>query len=150
MIIDTIKNASQYAELHPDLPKVLQQIAAVDPLTAETGRYDIPESEAFFMIQKYETKDVTKGLWEAHRKFIDLQFIVSGIELIGYKEISKLQESVKYSEESDAAFLEGEGNFLLMGAGMFMILYPQDAHMPCISVETSPCSVVKIVAKLPV
>ncbi|NQT59773.1 MAG: YhcH/YjgK/YiaL family protein [Bacteroidetes bacterium] len=149
MIIDTINNISQYTELHPDLPKVLTQMAAIDPLTADAGRYNIPESEAFFMIQKYETKDVSKGLWEAHRKFIDVQYVVSGIELIGYKEISALQETVKYSEKSDAAFLQGDGDFLLMGEGMCMILYPQDAHMPCISVNTS-CPVIKIVGKLPV
>jgi biofilm protein TabA len=149
MIIDTIKNASQYAGIHPDLPKVLQEIAAADPLTAEAGRYDIPESEAFFMIQKYETKDISEGLWEAHRKFIDVQYVLSGVELIGYKEISKLQESVKYSEEADVAFLQGEGDFLQMGEGMFMILYPQDVHMPGISADTT-CPVVKIVAKLPV
>ena len=149
MNMDTIKNASQYAELHPDLPKVLQKIAAVDPLTAKAGRYDIPDSKAFFMIQKYETKDRSEGVWEAHRKYIDLQYVLSGIELIGYKEISRLQESVKYSEETDAAFLQGDGDFLEMGEGMFMVLYPQDAHMPCISLDT-PVSVVKIVAKLPV
>ncbi len=149
MIIDTIKNASQYADLHPDFTKVLQEIAAIDPLTAKAGRYDIPDSKAFFMIQKYETKDRSEGLWEAHRKYIDLQYVLSGIELIGYKEISSLQESVTYNEESDAAFLQGEGDFLQMGEGMFMVLYPQDAHMPCICVD-APCSVVKIVAKLPV
>ena len=148
MIIDTIKNVSQYAEIHPDLPKVLQHIAAIDPLTAEAGRYDIPESEAFFMIQKYETKDISEGLWEAHRKFIDVQYVISGIERIGYKEISGLTETVKYSEESDAAFLQGDGDFLLMGEGMCMILYPQDAHMPGISIDKA-VSVVKIVVKLP-
>ncbi len=149
MIIDTIKNISQYTEQHPDLPKFLQQIAAIDLATAGTGRYSIPDSEAFFMIQKYETKDMSKGLWEAHRKFIDVQYVVSGIERIGYKEISGLTETVKYSEESDAAFLQGEGDFLLMGEGMCMILYPQDAHMPGISLD-KPGFVVKIVAKLPV
>ncbi len=149
MIIDTIKNVSQYVEIHPDLPKVLQHIADIDPTTAEIGRYSIPDSEAFFMIQKYETKDISKGLWEAHRKFIDVQYVVSGIERIGYKEISGLTETVKYSEESDAAFLQGDGDFLLMGEGMCMILYPQDAHMPGISTDKT-VSVVKIVAKLPV
>ena len=82
MIIDTVKNISQYTELHPDLPKVLQQIAAIDPLTSEAGRYDVPESEAFFMIQKYETKDVSEGVWEAHRKFIDVQYVVSRQRLL--------------------------------------------------------------------
>ena len=149
MIIDTVKNISQYTALHPDLPKVIQQIAAMDPLTAESGRYDVPGSEAFFMIQKYETRDVAEGVWEAHRKFIDVQYVVSGNELIGYKEISGLRESVAYSEESDAAFLEGAGDFLVMSEGMFMILYPQDAHMPGITIDVSE-SVIKIVAKLPV
>ena len=149
MILDHFRNIEQYSAVNGDLQQVTTVLKSMDLAGVDPGRYEVPGTEAFFMIQKYETKPVFERVWEAHRKYIDLQYIVSGIELIGYKEISELQITDPYNVDTDAAFYSGEGNFLTMYSGMFMILYPQDGHMPGISTGEVG-QVIKIVAKLPV
>ena len=149
MILDHFKNIEQYVTANSDLQQVIHVLKNMDLAGVDPGRYEVPGTEAFFMFQKYETKPVLEGVWEAHRKYIDLQYIVSGIELIGYKEISELQITRAYDAESDAVFYNGEGNFITMYSGMFMVLYPQDGHMP--GINTGGASrVIKVVAKLPV
>jgi len=47
----------------------------------------------------------------------------------------------------DVASLAGDGNFLTVSAGMFVIFFPQDAHMPYLA-AAAPGPVRKIVLKV--
>ena len=69
-----------------------------------------------------------------------------GKEKIGYCDVKRLK-LVNYNEEKDAAFLEGEGDYITMLPGYFMITLPDDAHMPCICVE-KPEPLGKMIAKI--
>jgi biofilm protein TabA len=97
-------------------------------------------------VQDYRTKPREQGFWEAHRAYIDVQYVASGCESIGYAHISRLRAG-RYDAEADLLKLEGEGEYVTARPGTFVILFPQDAHMPAIAVGT-PGPVRKIVVKV--
>jgi YhcH/YjgK/YiaL family protein len=104
----------------------------------------------YYLVQKYETKTESEGYFEAHRKFIDLQDIVSGKERHGYAPLSFLKQRDPYNEEKDLVIYDGKGSFLTLDEGFFAIYFPEDGHMPNIRTGTDPEKMVKVVVKIPV
>jgi YhcH/YjgK/YiaL family protein len=100
-------------------------------------------------VQQYDTKSRDKGLWEAHRRYIDVQFVASGIETMGYAPIGNCTVTQEYSSEKDCALFSGKGDFLTAPAGTFLVFFPEDVHMPCLATEGS-VPVRKVVVKVAV
>ena len=146
MIIDQLKNAAMYYGIGPRLERALRFLNFMDLENAAPGRHEIAGEQVFAMVQEYDSKRREEGFWEAHRKYIDVQYVVSGVEKMGYASIDGLQAG-EYDEEKDFVGFEGEGEFLVMSAGTFMILGPQDAHMPGMAVD-EPQPVKKVVVKV--
>ena len=117
---------------------------------AAVGKYEL-ENGAYVSVQEYTTKARSEAKYEAHKKFIDIQMILSGKELIAVSPIEKMTVSDEYNEEKDFMLFHhnDECTDYVLEAGDFLILYPQDVHMPGVCVnEKSP--VRKIVVKVPV
>jgi YhcH/YjgK/YiaL family protein len=100
------------------------------------------------MSQEYNSKLPEQGKWEAHRRYIDLQYITVGTERIGYAHLSRLAQG-DYNLEKDFLALTGTGDFVTLSAGDFMLLFPEDAHMPGMAVD-APIPVKKVVVKIAV
>ena len=118
--------------------------------SAAVGKYEL-ENGAYISVQEYTTKARSEAKYEAHKKFIDVQLILSGKELIAVTPIEKMELKDEYNEIKDVMFYHhnDECTDYLLEAGDFLILYPQDVHMPGVCVnEKSP--VRKIVVKVPV
>lgn len=151
MILDTLDNAARYASLNPCFARAFDFLRGVDGSQA-LGRHDLDGDACFALVQTYETKPEEKALFEAHRKYIDVQFIHSGRETILWAPLAAMkEETMAYSEEKDAALwkLVPEATPLHVSAGHFTILWPQDAHAPCIEWE-GPEQVFKVVVKVAV
>ncbi len=144
MVIDSIENAEQYFGLGHGIERALRFLRQ-DLRALPDGRADISGDKVFALIQQYSTKAREAGFWEAHRKYIDVQYMVSGTELIGYAPIKAMQEQ-EYDPQRDLAKLTGQGNYIELTAGSFMILFPHDVHMPGIMQQQST-HVKKIVVK---
>jgi YhcH/YjgK/YiaL family protein len=88
-------------------------------------------------VQSYETQPAEGRLFEAHRKYIDLQVVLSGREYIGWAPLSELkEESEKFSKGGDIAFYSGDCRInTTLNSDYFALLYPQDAHMPCTQID---------------
>jgi len=99
MIFDNIKNISQYLNLDENLKKGFDFILKNDLKSFENGKYQINGEKIYANIQEYETK--ANGLFEAHRKYIDIQYIVNGFEKIEVCEVSELDEKIPYDEKKD-------------------------------------------------
>ena len=102
------------------------------------------------IVSEYETKAENEHGYEAHRKYIDIQYLLKGEERIVCMPIEKLTETEPYSEANDAAFYSSEGvrtQEMTIGDGYFAIFFPQDGHMPQLSVD-KPTMVKKIVVKV--
>ena len=67
---------------------------------AAVGKYDL-ENGAYVSVQEYTTKARSEAKYEAHKKFIDIQMILSGKELIAVSPIEKMTISDEYNEEKD-------------------------------------------------
>jgi len=146
MIIDHLKNASQYAGADKRLVAALQYLQDTDLHSVPPGRYEIEGSDVFALVQEYESKPKNQGKWEAHRQYIDVQYVARGAELMGYAHLDRLKPGA-YDASRDFLPLEGEGDFFEMREGTFVILSSQDAHMPGIAVPL-PQPVKKVVVKV--
>ena len=145
MIIDNIKNASKYFGLGKGFEEALTFLANYDGRADEKA--DIPVCEGVMVkCRPYMTKPAQECAFEAHEKYADIHFVVSGCECIGYAPTGSLTET-RRDESKDMIWLEGEGVNLPLNAGDFMITLPDDAHMPCIQQNESVfCA--KLVAKI--
>lgn len=146
MIIDRLHHASQYIGSHERLAAGMRYLQETDLTRVAPGKYEIDGENVYAMVQEYETKPMEKGRWEAHRKYMDIQYVAAGEEHMGYTNLDHLKVG-EYDTAKDFLSLEGEGNFLRMTAGMFVIFAPQDAHMPGMVVDT-PKPVKKVVVKV--
>ena len=146
MIIDQLRNAWLYRGLGEHIRKALDYLASKDFSTLESGRSDIDGDNVYALVQRYETKPREKGVWEAHRRYIDVQYVASGIETLGYTHVGGLAETQEYSPEKDCVLLAGAGDFITARAGTFVIFFPEDAHMPCLAYEGA-VPVLKVVVK---
>ncbi|MEZ4727596.1 MAG: YhcH/YjgK/YiaL family protein [Caldilineaceae bacterium] len=160
MIIDHLQNVQSgfYVNLlstqggDPGLAQRLQ--AAFDYLQktdledVAPGKVEIDGNRVFALIQEYNTKPRAQGFWEAHRQYLDVQYVVKGQEHMGYANLEQLTAGA-YDEAKDFLPLDGSGSFVLLAAGMFTVFMPQDGHMPGIAV-TEPQPVKKVVVKVAV
>jgi len=160
MIIDQLSNVSSdfYAglltkhggafSLGDRLMAALHFLQTTDVLNAAPGTIEIDGKNVYAMIQHYNTKPKAQGVWEAHRKYIDVQYVAQGVELMGYVNLKELKAG-EYNADKDFLLLEGAGNFVQMPAGTFVILTPEDAHIPGVAVD-EPQPVKKVVVKVAV
>ena len=149
MIIDTLENSSRYECLHPRFKAALEFLKRPDIEATPIGRLELDGTLLFALTQEYETKPIHDGKLEAHKKYIDIQFIVSGEEFIGYAPLKSQPSAKPFDAEKDIGFYDGEAWFTLLRKGMFAIFFPQDAHLPGRYTE-KPVQVKKIVIKIAV
>jgi YhcH/YjgK/YiaL family protein len=146
MIFDTLDNLARYDGLGHNLPRALKFLAETDLSTLPLGRIDIDGDNLYAMTQEYLTKPAEQGKWEAHRKYIDIQYMISGTERMGFSNLRTMQVG-EYVPERDFLSMNGTGNHLDVFAGSFVIFFPEDGHMPCLCV-TAPEPIRKVVLKV--
>jgi YhcH/YjgK/YiaL family protein len=150
MIIDTLAHASLYAGIHPQFKTAFAFLSRPCLESATDGKTVLAEPDKVFAnIQTYMTKPLEGGSMEAHKKYIDVQYIVSGEEWIGWAPFGGQKVVTPFDAGKDIGFYSGETSLLHLRAGMFAIFFPQDAHMPCRFIKTA-CEVKKIVVKVAV
>lgn len=115
---------------------------------AEPGKYPLSGGGTYATVSEYLTRE--SAPFEAHRKFIDIQFIVSGREYIDVAPLGAMSVvRDDYNPEKDIMFFTVSGyERRLADSGRFLILFPGDAHRPCMSVEKAE-PVKKVVVKVP-
>lgn len=129
MIVDVLKNKELYYGIHKNIKPAMEFIEKAVAENLEVGRYELDGKNLFALVQEYDSK--TDAKWEYHRKYIDIQFIVSGKEIITWDNIKNVPDGVEYNEEKDIAKFDMEGGTdVVMEAGYYSILYPQDLHQP--------------------
>ena len=148
---DNIKNANFYYNISKNIELGLKYIENTDFSNLECGRYEIQGSDVYALVQDYESKPIEEGKFEAHRKYIDIQYVIKGEEQMGVADVADFNEVSSYSEEKDIIFLspkcDCKSEFIKVKSGEFAIFEPQDAHMPSISIYT-PEYIKKVVVKV--
>jgi YhcH/YjgK/YiaL family protein len=150
MVIDQLSNADKYYALGAGIQQALVFLEQKEWLNWEEGKYPIVDDQVFAIIQSYHTKDPLTEKLESHRKFIDVQYVVSGVERMGHAILQEHIPSRPYNPEDDYMLFDEQPDFFrVVREGMFTIFYPTDLHMPCIQLEQS-MHVKKIVIKVAV
>ena len=149
MILDKLDNALLYGGLGQRIATGLALLNEDCVRDVAPGKYEVRGDDIFYIVDEYETKPVEEGRLEIHRKYLDIQYIVSGSECIGYAPLAGLTEETPYDGERDLAFYHYEPSMskLIFKQGSFAIFWPNEAHMPGRSIE-SPEKIKKIVVKI--
>lgn len=146
MILDRIENAALYFAIHPKFKLAFEHAIRMNAEATPAGRYELDGENMYALVQEYNTKLKEDAKWEAHRRYIDLQYVVQGQESMGYSNIHHLQQG-EYDASKDFLPLFGEGDQVILRRGCFVLLFPEDAHMPSMAVgESAPAR--KIVLKI--
>lgn len=149
MIVDRLGNAAPLYHLPARLARALEYLRATDLGSIPTGRHDIDGDRLFALVQEYTTKKPHECRWEAHRMYIDVQYVVRGVERMGYANIAHARAQDAYDAARDVAFFEPGDDYLTVREGMLAIFGPEDVHAPsCALVHPAP--VRKIIVKVAV
>jgi YhcH/YjgK/YiaL family protein len=155
MIVDKIENSKLYSGLSARLAKALEVLKKEDFSKKADGRYDIDGSNLYYLVQRYQTKPADQCKLEAHKDYIDIQFVSAGEEILAYTPIDNLETATPYNKEKDIIFYKTPANIssINLTAGIFCVLFPDDAHMPKCQLKSpsnlsAGADVLKIVVKL--
>ena len=132
MIVDNISNAHLYYSISPAVEKSLKYLQSTDLHELPAGKKEI-EKGLVIGISEYPVREEKDARLEAHRKNIDVQYMIRGEERIGFAFASKGREnqpSTEYDETRDIQFYDKTREFFLLSEGMFAIFFPSDLHMP--------------------
>jgi len=146
MILDKISNKDKYECLSPRIKVALDNITEVDYSSFEPGEYAIDEKNIFALVSHYTTKSQSSAQFEAHKKYIDVQYMISGTEWVGYTPYTGQATCKTYHEEHDYALYDTDGSFFKFSQGMFAIFFPDDLHKPSTAEQAS--EVKKLVIKV--
>lgn len=119
--------------------------------TLPSGRLDLPAKDTFVALSEYVTKEWEAAKYEAHRKYIDIQYVIEGGEYIEVLPLSAVTEEQKYDEQKDILFFEekAEGIKLFADPAHLFIFFPEDVHKPSLKIKEGK-TVKKAVVKIPV
>ena len=149
MIVDSLKNAKQYFGLNEKLKKGFEFLLNTNLIELEDGRYEVEGNEIYANVQSLTTKQKEEKKWEVHRDYIDIQYVISGEECMGYGLLADFRNvETVYDKEKDVEFLNGEKyNFVNVYEGDFVVFYPNDVHAPMLSIKESK-NIKKVIVKV--
>lgn len=146
MILDSLNNSAAYESLHPLFKQAFDYLKTADFLRAETGKTVLIENKLIVNIADICGKPKTDAAIETHNKYIDIQMPVIGVEKIGWKAGSELNEVSKpCDEENDITFyVDRPTAFTKIYPGQFAIYFPEDGHAPGIGEGAIKKVIVKV------
>lgn len=146
MILNSLNSTERVERLHPLFKKALDYIKATDFSKMEDGKYELEGSRLFVNVASLFGKKKDEVAIETHKKYIDIQMPLLGVEKIGWKPGCELQEvSVPYDEEKDIEFyVDRPTAYTKIYPGQFAVYFPEDGHAPGIGEGNIRKVIVKI------
>ena len=144
MIICPWKDIKKYASLLPGIEEAFDAVNALESYEAAT--YQLSGGNRFFVaVGTTKAPDVA----EAHRKYLDIQYIVKGKEVMGWADLAACTPANDFNEEKDIGMYSGDFTFHTIPEGICYVAFPEDVHMPGRHLDV-PNDFVKVVVKLKV
>jgi YhcH/YjgK/YiaL family protein len=135
MIYDIIEKSERYATLHDGFAKAFAFLKRSDLRELAADKYAIDGDRVFAMVARDQGRDMDEAQLEVHEKYIDIQMVLDGLDGMGWrpKDLCR-QPAGPYDPEEDIGFYaDPPAAWLPVGPGMFVIFFPEDAHLPLIS-----------------
>lgn len=131
--IDKVQFAKQYHLNQAAWDKAFAYLKNTDLKTLSNGRHVIDGDNVYAIVTEAPTKDYDKTAFESHRKYIDLQYVITGEENMAKTSVASVTVNKPYDETADIAYFTGEGKIYTVPAGTFMLFFPGEAHRPNIT-----------------
>lgn len=149
MILDRLDQAEKYFEMHPAFEKAFAFLRQDAPSDMSAERHEINGDRMFCIISKGPGKTREEARLEAHRKYIDIQYIIAGTDEMGWKPTVACETiETSYNADNDIEFFKDKPeSWTKVPAGSFAIFFPQDAHAPLVSDGEVHKVVLKILAE---
>ena len=124
--------------------------ARINGLAAGTTRREELAGGAYAVEMAYLTKSRAEGFFETHRRFIDVQVMVAGEELMEVAPAAQLGVAQPYDAAKDFTkhTMADRASVLRLNAGQVAVFWPEDAHLPSVAAG-DPALVRKTVVKVP-
>ena len=149
MISGQLKHAQRYYSVHPRLQKAFEWLMTEDLASKAPGAYEIQGKEIVALVQEYETAPANVAPWETHNYHLDVQYLVSGEEKIGYGRRENVVPTQAYNQKDDYDLIKAvPGDYYSIKDDGFMILFPEDAHQPHVAAGDKGMKVKKICIKV--
>ena len=150
MIISSLNDSllhDNYALCHKRLPEALAALKKLAGENPADGKYVIDGENIFASVMTYDTLPESEKKFEIHEKYIDIQYIIKGEEIIGDARLDTLDKAD--GEGTDIAFfsMPKDYNRVHFTEGELAIIFPREPHAPGVA-YTTPCTVKKIVVKV--
>lgn len=148
MIMDSLQNVSQYYCLGGRVEQALRYLAGEDFSKLEHGNYEVEGDNIFTRVRCYIDggRAPETCVWEGHRNYLDIHYVVEGVERFGYADRRRMTETA-YNATKDQIDFTGEGDFLTVYPGTFIITGPDDIHLPCVRDRELP-ALKKVIVKV--
>lgn len=131
MILDRLERAGVYRPLSVDIARALDYLRQTDLAALPDGRYELDGERLFAIVQRYRPKPLQAARWEAHRRYVDVQYVVSGCERMGVTFLrGGLPVRQPYDAQKDVIFFDAQGDLVTAPAGCCAIFLPHDIHAP--------------------
>lgn len=129
MIVANIKDAKRYYKINSNFEKAFEYLKTLNKDCAE-GKTEFDG----FSVNVFTTSpaDAQDKILEAHRDYLDIHYVISGSEAIGYADIDTLEVKTEYDKEGDGLLLKGDMYNVYLQEGDFCVVFPEDAHAPCL------------------
>ncbi len=151
MIVTDLKHVEQQINMTLALKKAIEFLRLRGIQDLPDGKVEI-DGEVFAIVQRYETIKTDAPTFEYHRKYIDVQFIVTGEEVIGWAPAEHMTITQAYDRDKDICFgaaEKGKWTPVHLRAGQLAVFWPEDSHAPKVAAG-APSRVMKIVIKVAV
>ena len=149
MIVDRIQNGKAYP-MGKAWQLAFEFLLSLKP-DAEEKKYHVQGDDIFAMVMSYETRPPDTAVLETHRKYLDIQTVITGGEGIAWFPKDELIIKQPYDELKDVEFYHHpNSSFARMDVfpGIFVALFPHDAHMPSLMLGNTPECIKKVVVKV--
>jgi YhcH/YjgK/YiaL family protein len=146
MILDDLASAGRYEALHPLFRQGFEFLGRGDLERLASGRHEIDGDRVFALVNRDPGRGRTGARLEAHRKYIDIQYLVTGREEIGWRPTHTCQQlSEAYNESRDILFFADQPQtWIELPERSYMIFFPQDAHAPLAAIGDNLKVVIKV------
>lgn len=135
MILSALSQSSRYAALHPLFPRVFEFIRDTDLHALAPGRHPIVGESLFAIVEHVPGRTREMARLEAHRRYIDIQLVLDGVDEMGWKPLADCHNPVAdHSEEKDIRFfLDAPAAWVAVPEDHFCVFFPEDAHAPLVA-----------------
>jgi len=134
---------------HPERwTRTFEFLKKADLKSLELGEHEILGSEAYAIVSEYMPKEPEMCKFEAHRKYIDLQYIIEGAEMMGTVAPDSLQVTIPYTADIEFYGTDEEGaTYEIANQDNFFIFFPNQPHRPSMNFDGAS-KVKKVVVKI--